>query len=412
MEMFYEWLNTLVNRNRSDFAQWPDINWVNLYNSRDFQQQRDDLLSKIGDSVLFKGTKPYHKQISQGCSICGSGKWNCLFITNKCNAHCFYCPASQKQDEIPSSQGLDFKTANEYAEFIRYFDFNGVSFSGGEPLLFFDRTLEYLKAVRNICKPELYVWMYTNGILAEKEKLTQLANAGLNEIRFDIGATGFNLDRVKIAKDIIPNVTIEIPAIPEEKEKLIELLPKMVEAGVTNLNLHQLRLTQHNASKIVQRGYSIINAEKPIVLESELAALEIVDYAREHSIDIGINYCSFFFKHRFQKAGYKKQLASKLSPNASITQNGFLRKNTEGTILYASPRLTADEAVEGTEPVLIGQKKYFYKEEQVWKKNSLSGEERAAIEHLQLQEPSDIPSDADLFKIWQMEYLEEGLREY
>ncbi len=75
--------------------------------------------------------------------------------------------------------------------------------------------------------------MYTNGILADETKLKALADENLNEIRFDIGATGFSLDKVKLAKGIIPNITIEIPSIPEEKDRIIAMLPQMIEAGVT-----------------------------------------------------------------------------------------------------------------------------------------------------------------------------------
>lgn len=114
------------------------------------------------------------------------------------------------------------------------------------------------------------------------------------------------------------------------KEKIIELIPKMIKAGVTNLNLHQLRLTPYNAPKLLQRPYTYIPAERPIVLESELAALEIIDRAQKNSCDIGINYCSFFFKNRFQKAGYKKMLAHKLKTKTKrLPSKGIFGLKTE-----------------------------------------------------------------------------------
>ncbi len=86
--------------------------------------------------------------------------------------------------------------------------------------------------------------MCTNGILADETKFKKPAGAGIEEIRFDIGATGFKPDKLKAAKGIVPNITVEIPAVPEEKERLKKLLPEMIASGVTNLNLHQLRLTK------------------------------------------------------------------------------------------------------------------------------------------------------------------------
>jgi pyruvate formate-lyase activating enzyme-like uncharacterized protein len=412
METFYSWLNSLLNKNKLEFAQWPDIRWSNPYIAHDYQYARDQLLSKIGDSVLYKATKPYHKQISPGCKICAAGKWSCLFITNKCNASCFYCPAPQKKDELPSTQGLDFNNAREYAEYIHYFGFEGVSFSGGEPLLYFDRTMNYLKQVRQI-NNNAHIWMYTNGILADIDKLQNLATAGLNEIRFDIGATGFDLTQLKHAKGLIPHITVEIPAIPEEKNRLIKLLPQMQKAGVTNLNLHQLRLTTHNARHLLKRDYTIVNAERPLVLESELAALEIIQAAHEMDLDMGINYCSFHFKNRFQKAGFRNQIARTIYPGATITPNGYIREFSGDSIRYKMVRLLgSNNDHQKMQALKIHNSTLYYLDIQAFQKDKLPADERLAIQNLLDKEPVTIPNDPLLFKIWQMEYIEHGLRDY
>ncbi|MFV0269612.1 MAG: radical SAM protein [Draconibacterium sp.] len=414
MEPYYNWLNSLVNRNKTEFAAWSDLKWLNTYKAREAQEKRDELTAKLNGNLLFKDTKPYYNRISGGCKLCGLGQWSCLFITGKCNASCFYCPASQLSDDVPTTQNLTFANPKAYAEYINHFNFNGVSFSGGEPLLFFDRTLEYLKQVRKRCKPEVYTWMYTNGILGEAQKFRKLAAAGINEVRFDIGATGFSLDKLKLAKGIIPNVTIEIPAVPERKDQLIKLLPQMIEAGVTNLNLHQLRLTTHNVKHLSKRNYSYIHAEHPIVLESELAALEILNAVREKSLDIGINYCSFYFKNRFQKAGFRTRLAHALAgPDEVLTQNGYIREYDGKAISYKAFRIfdVKPETNTVSEFELAG-KKYFYLKEQVLKPTLLEDEDRSAVEDLLAREPEQIPTDPLLFRIWQLEYVERGLREY
>ncbi len=412
MGEYYNWLNTLVNKCKSDFSAYPDLKWLNPYEAFEALEQRVSLINQLQGNTLFKQTKPYHNQISKGCKICGEGSWSCLFITNKCNAGCFYCPVSQNEDEVPSTQGLDFKTPTEYANYINQFKFKGVSFSGGEPLLFFDRTLAYLTEVRKKCDKDLYIWAYTNGILADREKMEQLAKAGLNEIRFDIGATAFKLDKIASAKGLIPNITIEIPAVPEEKQRLIDLLPKMIEAGVTNLNLHQLRLTPHNVRHLSKRDYTYIPAERPIVLESELAAMEIIHYARENNLKIGINYCSFFYKHRFQKAGYRRQIAEALNVNANeITENGYIRSIAEDHIEYRSVKLyEKEEAAMDCQELLIADKKYFLAKPLILKEKISVGDKEIIL-GLISEKPAEIPSDPLLFKLWQMEYVEEGLRE-
>jgi len=179
MDAFDNYLNNLLNKNKKAFSDFSNIRWLNTYRAQEAQKIRDHLLFLLGENLLFKETKPYHHQLSKGCKLCGVGTWSCLFMTNKCNARCFYCPAPQLHDELPATQSLTFETAEAYADYINFFNFKGVSFSGGEPLLFFDRTLHYLKKIRKMCSPDLYIWMYTNGILADTQKFRKWQRRGL-----------------------------------------------------------------------------------------------------------------------------------------------------------------------------------------------------------------------------------------
>jgi hypothetical protein len=414
MDPFSNYQNSLVNNNKTEFSGYTNIKWLNNYEALKAQKKRDRLTKKLQNSWLFKETKPYHKQISKGCRLCGQGTWSCIFITGRCNAKCFYCPAPQESDGVPTSQNLHFDTPEAYAEYINYFNFKGVSFSGGEPLLFFDRTLEYLNQIRKDCSPDIYIWMYTNGILADEEKFKKLAAAGLNEVRFDIGATRFGLDKIAFAKGIIPNITIEIPAVPEEKEKLKKLLPEMIKAGVTNLNLHQLRLTKHNAPKLLKHNYTFIHAEQPVVLESELAALEIVNFAHENNLEIGVNFCSFFFKNRFQKAGFRNQIAKALAlPNEIITEKGFVREFSESKISYKATVIFDKEAARlNANELTLKHKTYHFKSETALKPIEIDEESKICVDDFLQNKSTEIPTDELLFKIWQMEKIESGLREY
>ncbi|MFB6340284.1 radical SAM protein [Saccharicrinis sp. FJH62] len=414
MKAFIHYLNDLVSEQKDAFSKYQDIRWINPYEADVFQIKRDELLSK-NPGRLFKGTKIFHNGISNGCSLCGKGMWSCLFITGKCNAGCFYCPAPQQTDELPTSQGLTFETPEAYAEYVNYFGFKGVSFSGGEPLLYFERTLEYLKAVRSMCDPDIYIWLYTNGILASEEKFRLLAEAGLNEIRFDIGATRYSLENVKKASGIIPTVTIEIPSVPEEKNLIIELLPDLVKVGVKHLNLHQLRLTDHNAAKLLKRNYTYIPAEKPVVLESELAALEIIDYARDNQIDIGINYCSFYFKNRFQKAGFRTRVNTAMGVTGDmLTEKGNIRLISADAVQYSSyfVKDKSDMSASDHTTLKLAGKTYHVYRSPVTQAVKFMEHQQPDIVKLTTEEPDQIPDDPVLFKIWQNEYIETNLRDY
>jgi len=457
MDAFYVYFNKLMNNNRSEFKDFGDINWLSPYRADEAEKRRDQLLAELSDklNLSFKKTKPWINRLSKGCQLCGEGEWSCLFITGKCNASCFYCPTSQLHDELPTTQRVTFQHPEEYADYLNYFGFKGASFSGGEPFLVFDRTLSYLTAIRKKCSPDLYLWVYTNGLLATPERIKLLADAGINEIRFDIGATHFKLDHVRKAKGIIENITIEIPSVPEEKDRLIGLLPEIVEAGVTNLNLHQLRLTKHNAPKLLQRNYTYIQGEHPVVLESELAAYQIMNAVKQQNIDLGVNYCGFQYKNRFQKAAFRNKVASRfLFEGEELTGNGYARTLLDCSLSpkehFSNLELTTQDYLIKNQLIHLNLADLKANNSQIKKlvliyrvlsiENNaikkdlntfglqtsdygiesgfsvrplmINEEEISELINLLSGNGSEVPTDELFFKIWQHEFIEHGMRPY
>ncbi|MDX9881936.1 MAG: radical SAM protein [Prolixibacteraceae bacterium] len=453
MNAYHSFLNELINENHSTFGKFEGLKWINPYQALDYEEERDEMTRSFSEKVKygFKNTKPYINRISEGCRLCGEGEWSCLFITGKCNANCFYCPAPQDSDDLPTAQKMEFEDPLLYAGFINYFGFKGCSFSGGEPLLVFDRTLHFLRTIRKNCSSELYIWMYTNGILASEDKFKALADAGINEVRFDIGATNYNLKGLKKAGGIIPNITVEIPAVPEETTLLKELIPQLCELGVTNLNLHQLRLTPHNVHKLSGRGYTYLHGEQPTVLESELAALDIIRFVDENELEIGVNYCNFQYKNRFQKAGYRMKVASTIfTDNEAVTENGFIRKihvpidpsvkpDINRLIENPGPFRAISEndfrehhrqytfaVIEYTGIILhnrknrpplfellgINNEKYPFERGKPCNPVILQKEQFPRFIALLNEQGKNIPDDPDMFAVWKHEKIEFGRRDY
>lgn len=278
--------------------------------------------------------KPVSGPLSPGCQSCIDGKWSCIFITDACTRTCFYCPTPQHKkitDNPPNGpEQLHFNSVNEYIEFLETFDFKGVSFSGGEPFLVVDRMLEYISKIRQHFGGKHHIWAYTNGDLVTENNLSLLRDAGLNELRFDIAANKYDLTAVKKAIDYIETVTIEIPAIPEDTAILKFLLKDLDNIGVSHLNLHQLMRTDHNSSKLDKRCYFPVNRKEhpkyTPIMESELAALEIIKHAVTLQLDLGVNYCSSCYKARFQSAAHRKRGATPFIKDRrfSRTETGYL----------------------------------------------------------------------------------------
>lgn len=303
------------------------LKWITQEQALAFEEKRQALLKKAGLRVCSKNTKIYSNKLAPGCKVCAGGQWSCLFISGICNGNCFYCPAPQNEDTPPVSQNIFFSSAAEYADYVEKLGFKGVGLSGGEPLIKFDLCLEYIRELRKRFTNNFHIWLYTNGILGTKEKFKALKDAGLNEIRFDIGATAYSLESVKMASEFFENLTIEIPSVPEDLELLKVKLPEMEALKVKYLNLHQLRITPHNFENLLKRNYTYIHGKKALVAESEISALETINYCLEKNINVSVNYCSFAYKNRIQTAAARKKAAKLIREKYDdITENGYLRR--------------------------------------------------------------------------------------
>ena len=324
-------ISGIICRIKEEYADsYGTMTWVSPEKAVEASARRESLLKDIfnhqGPGWEFAGTKLYTHSLSPGCSLCGNGGWSCLFINGLCNAKCFYCPSTQTDKGQPMTNTLEFKNPADYADYVRVFNIRGVSFSGGEPFMTFDRVLAFLKTLRSRISRPLYIWMYTNGLLVTEDKLKTLRDNGLDEIRFDLSAVDYRLDALKKAVGIIPCVTVEIPAVPEDLEQTRPLLKTLSQEGVNHLNLHQLRCTPFNRPRLIQRNYTFLHGPKVTVLETELAALELIRHALVEHIPLPINYCSFTFRSQFQSAAALKRNAFMIkAAHEDMTLTGHIR---------------------------------------------------------------------------------------
>ena len=304
--------------------------------------ERKELLEWLERYACFgyAGTKVDCSSLSPGCRCCGDGGWSCLFVNGRCNGRCFYCPTAQDDDGPPVTNGLAFSTPEDYAAYVAALGFSGVSISGGEPLLTPDLTLAYLNAVRTRCGDDVHLWLYTNGTLLTADLCNRLRDAGLNEIRIDLGAVRYNLKKLRLAVGCIRTVTVEIPAVPEDEELLKRKMVEMADAGVNHLNLHQMRLTPYNFGPLTERGYTFLHGEKVTVLESELTALRTVRFGLEQGIPLPVNYCSFPYKRRFQHAAARRRAALTVCVSGeTVTEPGYLRTLSATGVRYCEAAL-------------------------------------------------------------------------
>ena len=318
-----------IRKNKQEYgSNYRLLHWLNEKEVSAAEKKRKGLFDLLSTQIkqTFKDTKPFYGQLSPGCLKCGQGKWSCLFINNICNAFCFFCPTEQKEISDPYTNTVAFPNPEDYLDYLQKFEFTGVSLSGGEPLLTLKRTLLFAGKIKKRFGSRIHLWIYTNGLLITQDILKQLQDIGLNEIRFNIAASDYDLEKVKMAVGSIDKVTVEIPAVPEDQTRLKDLIRHMSDFGVDFLNLHQIRLTPCNFKNLQKRKYTFLHGPKITILESEWTALETIRFAIENRIHLPINYCSFIYKRRFQISAARKKYAALMKKSyEDIAETGMIR---------------------------------------------------------------------------------------
>lgn len=266
---------------------------------------------KLGDNLeyLNHGLSPFsniypNNSLSPGCKACKNGTWWCVYVGYKCNANCWYCPQGSSEfkenqtDHPEGFQHLWIEDVKMCLKNVKPKTITGLSYSGGEPFLYLDKINNFSKYIKKEY-PDIYQWVYTNGILVTEDKLKELKDSGIDEIRFHIGATECSIDiinKLKYASKIINRVTIETPAMPNIREFLINQngLELIVDYGVTQLNLSELYFVSSDQYKdyTLYTYSSIIRGSHISPIISRMVTYDIIEYAVENKFNIVCNDCS------------------------------------------------------------------------------------------------------------------------
>lgn len=326
--------NPNSNRRLGGFREWK----FNLQVTDDMVNEANTAREVLLDSLHSEnlkfgsgGTKIFNGELSPGCETCAEGMVSFFYINGLCTSNCFFCPQNRamEYERSPVSAKITFNDPDIYVEYLQKCGMKGVGFTGGEPLLVLEKLLLFIKRIKKQFDRSIYTWIYTNGDLIDEQKLKELRNAGLDEIRFNLSARDYDIRPVCLARRFFDTVTVEIPAIPEDFDILQKVLPKMAEAGVKYLNLHNLGVSQYNFEKMSSRNYLIVPSldHMPVVFESEMTALRLLKYAAEKHFEVSLNYCSQIFKQRYQTWGMRKQVANAIRADHEKTSgSGYITR--------------------------------------------------------------------------------------
>ncbi len=194
------------------------------------------------------------ERFPRGCRSCllGSGL-SAVRKTNKCNIQCRFCYNYGELDcQPPIGEGMweigGTKFYEDDLELLLSIQKKptGVAYVYLEPFMEIE---QYYSVIRKFHAAGVHQHMYTNGTLADDNNLRALGEAGLDELRFNLGASGCAdsvIENMRLAKKYIPYVGIETPMTPELYAAFQAKKEQILAAGIDFINCAELHLNPNN----------------------------------------------------------------------------------------------------------------------------------------------------------------------
>lgn len=135
-------------------------------------------------------------------------------ITNSCNLRCLHCFNNSGENDVLSDELSDNEVLL-FMENVSQMNLYNVCFCGGETLIRKQLMCECIK----VLKPSgTHCTAVTNGILANKETIRELAKAGLDGIQFSLDGLKTSHERLRNKKGIFPAVIDAIGYVLNETD--------------------------------------------------------------------------------------------------------------------------------------------------------------------------------------------------
>jgi pyruvate formate-lyase activating enzyme-like uncharacterized protein len=271
--------------------------------------------------------------IAEGCKCCVKGKKLVLFISGKCSRACKYCSLSdtrKNKDKIWANE-RPCSSVKEVIEEIKASNSTGAGITGGDPLLFLNRTLKYARALKKKFGKKFHIHTYLPTKLVTRERLKKLPKC-INEVRFHPEFLTRKMGDKEIDEDINkirlaglffnkPDIGVELPLLPDKKKEILEFILKIKDyTGFVNLN--ELEISETNLDYITRR-YKLEEGGY-IVSGSRESGIWILHELNKRKTRLKVHLCTSELKDWHQ---YKNRLLlHKILP--------FGKKTEDGTVVY------------------------------------------------------------------------------
>lgn len=244
----------------------------------------------VGDDALFP----------QGCRSCllGTGL-SAVRKTNKCNAACRFCYDYGQLDSIPPiGEGLwEIGGTKFYEQDIDLLlsiqrKPTGIAYVYLEPFM---EIKLYYPIIRKFRNAGVHQHLYTNGMLATEESLRALGEAGLDELRFNLGASRCSdrvIRNIALAKRYIPQVGVETPMTPELYEALLQKKQALLDAKPDFINCAELHLNENNLANYASESLYTTRLGYVSPIWSRELTLKLMKQADDEHWPLVVHDCS------------------------------------------------------------------------------------------------------------------------
>jgi pyruvate formate-lyase activating enzyme-like uncharacterized protein len=254
-------------------------------------------LKTLKNRTLFVGDE---NKFPKGCVSClmGTGL-GAIRKTNKCNIECKFCYNYGELDDIPPiGEGMwDIGGTKFYEKDIDLLlsihkKPTGVAYVYLEPFMEIEK---YYSVIKKFSDAGVYQHLYTNGLLATEETLKALGEAGLNEIRFNLGASKCSdkvIENIKIAKKYIKDVGIETPMTPEFFDAFFKKKQAILDTKLDFINCAELHLNENNIDNYYEDNMYISRHGYISPIWSRELTLKFMKIADEEKWGLVVHDCS------------------------------------------------------------------------------------------------------------------------
>ena len=254
-------------------------------------------LKSLKNRTLYVGDESH---FPKGCISCllGTGL-SAIRKTNRCNACCKFCYDYGVLDTIPPiGEGLWEIGGTKFYEhdlpllFSTFKKPTGISYVYLEPFMEIE---VYYSVIRAFREAGIHQHLYTNGILANEENLKALGEAGLDELRFNLGATNCSdqvIAAMAAAKKYIPQVGIETPMTPELYAAFQQKKDAILATGIDFMNCAELHLNANNIDNYAGENMYMSRLGYLSPIWSRDLTLKLMRQAVEEHWPITVHDCS------------------------------------------------------------------------------------------------------------------------